>query len=123
MSFVDIGALTLCEIVGDFGFKYFANEGGILPFACGTTGYVGVIYFLIRSLQGSSVLLVNGAWDGISALIESFAAMLFLGEYFDNIYQYIGLLFIIIGLFFLRVPLIRKTKFRFPSFTNHAKTT
>lgn len=115
MSFIDIGTLTICEIVGDFGYQYFANGGGIVPFAVGTTGYIGVIYFLIKSLQGSTILLVNGAWDGISAIIESIAAFIILGERFDSIYQYIGLLFIIVGLFFLRIPLKRKKAFKFPS--------
>jgi hypothetical protein len=116
MSFVDIGALTLFEIAGDFGFQRFANGGGIIPFVFGTTGYIGVIYFLIKSLQGSTILLVNGAWDGISAIIESVAAMIILGERFNSIYQYLGLTFIIIGLFFLKIPLHRKKKFRFPKF-------
>ena len=46
MSYVDIVCISLSEIVGDFGFKEFANKGGIRPFAVGATGYVGVIYFL-----------------------------------------------------------------------------
>ena len=50
MSYVDIGALCLTEIIGDFGYKEFANKGGIKNFAVGTVGYVGVIYFLIKSL-------------------------------------------------------------------------
>jgi hypothetical protein len=61
MSYVDIGALCLAEIVGDFGFKAFANNGGIRNFATGSVGYLGVIFFLIKSLQGSTVLLVNAA--------------------------------------------------------------
>ena len=30
MSLVEIGTLTLCEIVGDFGYQQFANNGGLL---------------------------------------------------------------------------------------------
>jgi len=114
MSYQDIGTLALVEIIGDFGFKQFANNGGYISFATGVTGYIGVIYFLIRSLQGSQVLLVNAAWDGISAVIESFAAILFLGEYFTDPLQYVGIIMIIIGLFFLKIPVIRKSKFIFP---------
>jgi hypothetical protein len=116
MSLVSIGTLTLFEIIGDFGYKYFANNGGLLPFAIGTSGYIGVVYYLIKNLQGSTLLLVNGAWDGISAIVESIAAMIFLGEYFTSIFQYIGLIFIIIGLFLLRIPITKKTKFEFPKF-------
>jgi hypothetical protein len=42
MSYQDIGFLILTEIIGDFGYKKFADNGGITNFAVGTTGYVGV---------------------------------------------------------------------------------
>jgi multidrug transporter EmrE-like cation transporter len=73
--------------------------------AYGILGYVGVIYFLIASLKGSNVLMVNAAWDGISALIESAAAFVILGERFSDPNQYIGLGLIVSGLFFLKIPL------------------
>ena len=114
MSYQDLVPLILTEIVGDFGFKEFANKGGIKPFVVGLVGYVGVVYYLIRSLQGSKILLVNAAWDGLSALLESLAAIVFLGEYFDDPLQYIGVALIVIGLFFLRMPLKNPHKFHFP---------
>ena len=80
----------------------------------GTVGYIGVVYYLIRSLQGSKVLIVNAAWDGLSALIESISAMIFLGERFDDPLQYVGVSFIIAGLFFLRLPVMNESKFVFP---------
>jgi uncharacterized membrane protein len=46
MSYQDLIPLVLTEIVGDFGYKVFANQGGVIPFATGTIGYVGVVYFL-----------------------------------------------------------------------------
>lgn len=121
MSYYDITMCVLAEIVGDFGLKEFANNGGIKPFLFGITGYVGVIYTLIRALQGSSVLMVNAGWDGISALVESIAAYLILGERLDNLGQYLGIFFIIIGLFLLKIPLKRKSEFKFPSFFNTNK--
>jgi len=114
MSYQDLIPLIFTEIIGDFGFKKFANEGGIQNFAIGSVGYIGVIYYLIRCLQGSTILIVNVAWDGISALIESIAAMIFLGERFTDPLQYLGVVFIISGLFFLKLPIINKNKFIFP---------
>jgi multidrug transporter EmrE-like cation transporter len=114
MSYQDIAPLIITEIVGDFGFKQFANYGGFSYFTMGSLGYLGVIYYLIRSLQGSQLLLVNAAWDGLSALIESIAAILILGERFDDPIKYMGIVFILIGLFMLQVPLLRKEKFIFP---------
>ena len=116
MSYQDIGALIITEIVGDFGYKEFANHGGIKNFLVGTAGYIGVIYFLIRSLQGSQILLVNAVWDGLSALLESIAAFLILGERFDDPWKYFGIFLIILGLFFLRMPLVSPHKFVFPKF-------
>lgn len=115
MSYQDISLLILTEIIGDFGFQKFANNGGITPFAVGITGYIGVIYYLIRSLQGSQILLVNIVWDGLSALLETIAAMIILGEYFEDPWKYLGVALIIIGLFFLKVPLKREKPFKFPA--------
>lgn len=116
MSYYDIGLLCLTEIVGDFGFKEFANKGGLKNFLVGTTGYIGVVYSLIRSLQGSQVLLVNAAWDGLSALIESIAAIIVLGEKFNDPWKYFGIFLIVLGLFFLRMPVVSEHKFIFPKF-------
>jgi len=115
MSYFDLTALILTEIVGDFGYKEFADNGGIKNFLVGTTGYLGVIYFLIRSLQGSQVLLVNAAWDGLSALFESIAAMIVLGERFNDPWKYFGIVLIIIGLFFLKLPVVNEHKFILPN--------
>ena len=114
MSYQDLVPLILTEIVGDFGYKEFANKGGIKNFAIGTAGYVGVVYYLIRSLQGSQVLLVNAVWDGLSALIESIAAIVILGERFDDPWKYFGIFLIVLGLFFLKLPIINEHKFVFP---------
>ena len=115
MSLPEIVALSFVEIIGDFGFKQFSNHGGIIPFAVGAVGYIGVIGMLIVSLQNSSVMMVNGAWDGISGLLESAAAYIFLGERFHNPLQYLGLILIAVGLHFLRIPLSKKKAFVWPN--------
>jgi multidrug transporter EmrE-like cation transporter len=114
MSLVQILGLTLVEIVGDFGYKQFANHGGIWAFMVGTVGYIGVIVMLIISLQHSTVLMVNGAWDGISGLTESAAAYIFLGERFQHPYQYIGLVMIAFGLYLLKIPTTKTKPFVLP---------
>ena len=114
MSLIQIGILSLVEIVGDFGLKQYANHGGILSLITGIIGYMGVVCMLIISLQGSTILMVNGAWDGISTLFNSIAAYIFLGERFDDIWQYLGLGFIILGLYLLKIPLRKKTPFILP---------
>jgi multidrug transporter EmrE-like cation transporter len=116
MSLFQISILSAAEIVGDFGFKEFANKGGIKNFCVGVIGYLTVIPILIVALQNSSVLMVNGAWDGISALLESLAAYIFLGERFESFTQYLGLGLIIIGLALMKVPLQSTKEFVMPKF-------
>lgn len=95
-------ALAAIEILGDFALEKYANFGGNNFLTLGSLCYVGVVFFLIKSLQGSNILFVNAAWDGWSALIESAAAYIFLGQRFDHPMQYIGLFLIVSGLFFIK---------------------
>jgi multidrug transporter EmrE-like cation transporter len=114
MSLPQIFTLSCIEIVGDFALKQYANKGGLAPLLVGIGGYIGVVGMLIVSLQGSTVLMVNGAWDGISALLESIIAYLYLGERFENYLEYVGLAFIVIGLYLLKIPWSKKYPFHIP---------
>lgn len=107
MSVPEIIALSTIEIIGDFALKKFANEGGLQYLATGIVGYIGVVGMLIVSLRGSTILMVNGAWDGISTILESLAAYIILGERFEHFIQYIGLVFIVMGLYMLKIPWIK----------------
>jgi len=98
-----IGLVAISEIFTDFALKKYANEGGLSLLAYGIIGYAGVVFFLIQALKGSSVMMVNVAWDGISALIESIAAYVVLGERLTDPNQYIGIGLIVLGLFFLKI--------------------
>lgn len=118
MSLVDIGALSIVEIIGDFSLKEFANNGGTEYLITGIGGYIGVIYMLIRALQGSDILTVNNAWDAMSSIIESLAAFIFLGERPKSIRQFLGIVFIILGLLLMDLPTFRKTPFKWPN-SNH----
>lgn len=93
---------TLTEIIGDFGFKGFADTGSIKGFFQGLGGYVGVIFFLIRSFKSANVMYVNGMWDGISGILESVAAYIFLGDRL-NFTQYIGIGMVTVGLILLKL--------------------
>ena len=110
MSLVEIIGLSLVEIIGDFALKQYSNGGTIFHLGVGIIGYIGVVIMLIISLHGTTVLLVNAAWDGVSALIESAAAIIILGERFNHYSQYVGVIFIIFGLYLLKIPLTKKHK-------------
>jgi multidrug transporter EmrE-like cation transporter len=106
MSYLTVLGLCFTEIVGDFGYKEFANKGGIKNFLIGTVGYIGLICCLIISLQNSQILLVNAAWDALSTIIESIAAIIILKERFNDPWQYFGIILISVGLFFLKLPVL-----------------
>ena len=114
MSLSQIIILTLTEVIGDFGLKKYANGGGLLSLLVGIGGYIGVVISLIVALQGSTVLFVNGAWDAVSALVESILAYIILGERFHNYLQYLGLAFIIGGISLLKIPLNKTHPFHIP---------
>lgn len=95
-------SLALVEIMGDFALEKYANTGDIYAGVVGCVGYMGVVYFLVKSLEGSSILYVNGMWDGFSSLFESLAAFFVLGERFSRWEQYLGLALTIVGVGLLK---------------------
>jgi len=115
MSVYQLFGLSAIEIVGDFAFKRYANEGGIVPLIIGVVGYIGVMVMLVISLQDSTVLMVNGGWDGMSAILESICAYVFLGERFVNYLQYVGLMLIVGGLYLLKIPWKKTHAFHIPN--------
>ena len=118
MSYEDLLPLTFASMVGDTGFKYFANQGGYSNFLIGLSGYASVVYFLIRSLQGSSILIVNSAWNGLTEIIENLYAYFILGERLEATIQYVGVFLIAIGIFCLKIPWKRTKTFVFPSLSS-----
>lgn len=114
MSIPQIFALSTIEIIGDFSLKEYANGGDLRMLGLGVLGYIGVVIMLIINLQDSTVLLVNGAWDGVSTIVESIAAYVVLGERFNNYFQYVGLVVIVIGLYLLKIPWKKSHHFHIP---------
>ncbi len=105
MDLYQILSLSVVEIIGDVALKEYANDKGEIFLLIGILGYVGVVIFLILNLQGSTLLMVNNAWDGTSSLIGSLFAYFILGERFEHFSQYLGAFAIILGLFLLKIPL------------------
>jgi multidrug transporter EmrE-like cation transporter len=102
MSLLDISLMSLTEIIGDFGFKNVARTGSLTGWGSGLIGYVGVIFYLIKSLKVGNVTYVNGMWDGVSAILETAVAFFLFGERLNSMNQYLGLGLIIAGLFILK---------------------
>jgi len=102
-SFINIALLSVIEIYADFALRFYAQTDKLLYLLNGVLGYTGVLYFLIRSLRANNVLYVNGLWDGMSGLIESVAAYVILGDRLKNGQQYLGLLFVVVGIALMKL--------------------
>ena len=100
---MDVLALAAIEVVGDFNFRWYAQTDQLHFFWKGVAAYIGVIYFLIRSLKDNNVLYVNGLWDGLSGLIESLAAYYYLGDRLKNNQQYVGLIMTVAGVALMKM--------------------
>lgn len=106
-TFMNVIFLSIVEIYGDFELEKYAHTNKVEHLATGVAGYIGVVYFLIKSLQQSNILYVNLMWDGVSALVNTIAAMTILGERFESIEHTIGGVLIIAGLILIK---LKKTK-------------
>ncbi len=104
MSLLRVGILSTLEVFGDFMLKRYSTLGSLSSLGLGVLGYIGVVAALVWSFKTGNVLLVNGLWDGMSAVIESLAAYLILGDRLENPVQYAGLLFTVLGVFMLKYP-------------------
>jgi multidrug transporter EmrE-like cation transporter len=95
--------MSLFEVIGDFGFKGVARHPSLHSWTQGIFGYIGVIYYLIKSLRVGNVTYVNGMWDGISGILETAAAYFLFGEVLNTKWQYMGILLIAAGLMLLKM--------------------
>ena len=102
MSLLRVGILSVLEVFGDFMLKRYATLGSLSSLGLGVMGYIGVVAALIWSFHTGNVLIINGLWDGMSALIESLAAYFILGDRLESPSQYAGLMLIIVGVFLLK---------------------
>lgn len=96
-GFLYVLALSVVEIYGDFSLRFYAQTNNLMWLGHGILGYIGIIWFLVQSFQYKNVLYVNGMWDGLSGITESIASYVFIGDRLEKPSEYIGLVFIILG--------------------------
>ena len=102
IGFWYVVALSIVEVYGDFALRFFAQTNKTHWLFQGIAGYAAVIYLLIQSFKYKNVLYVNGIWDGVSGIFESVAAYVILGDRLEHTSQYIGLVFIILGVVLMK---------------------
>lgn len=102
MTLINVMGITVAQIFGDFGFKDFVLSRDNIGLFRGAIGYIGVVFFLLKSLATNNILWINGMWSGLTLIFESLAAFFLLGERFEHPWQYIALLFIVMGVIALK---------------------
>lgn len=99
----NVSLASAIEIFADFQLRWYATSNVLSHLWQGIAGYGGVIFFLIRALRSENVLYVNALWDGMSGLIESIAAYVILGDRLSSGQEYVGVLFIMVGVFLMHM--------------------
>lgn len=97
MTLINVMGITAAQIFGDFGFKDFVLSRDNIGLFRGAIGYIGVVFFLLKSLATNNILWINGMWSGSTLIFETAAAFFLLGERFEHPWQYVALLLIIVG--------------------------
>jgi multidrug transporter EmrE-like cation transporter len=57
----------------------------------GIIGYVGVVFFLIKSLMGGGLMYVSVLWEAMITILGSLVAYFYFNERFDHWVQYLGI--------------------------------
>lgn len=100
--------VSIIEYFGDANFKIFARENKIKGLLMGIFMYAVMIAVLIAIIKRTNITYMNGLWDGTSAVIETLLAYILLHETLSNKIQYLGLIFIIIGIIAMNYGAIPK---------------
>ncbi len=89
---------SLIEYFGDSSLKYYARTSELKYLFLGTNFYLVIVGMLVYILKYINVSYMNLAWDGSSAILETLLAFILMGERLNNTVQYLGGVFIIIGM-------------------------
>jgi multidrug transporter EmrE-like cation transporter len=101
--FGNVALVAASEIFANFHLRWFATGGGTPDLLQGVLGYGAVVYFLTQALRLENVLYVNALWDGLSAIFQSAAAVVFLGDRLKTGQEYVGMLFVFAGVFLMHM--------------------
>ena len=92
MTLLNICFMSVAEIFGNRNFQNYATSNKYKDLLLGILGYIGVMYFLIRSFGHGNMLWVSTMWEGMIVLLTTGFAYFYLGERFHHPVQYIGIL-------------------------------
>lgn len=90
--------LSLSQLLGDYStYTYIKTNENNKYLLLSLIGYIGVIYFSIKSLQTFKMVYVIGMWNGLSILLSTLVSYFILNEETPRA-QYAGLFIICVGM-------------------------
>lgn len=91
--------MSSAEIFGNSNFQQFAQSRQSRHFFMGLFGYIGVVFFLIKSFGHGNMLWVTSMWEGMIIIMSASYAYFYLGERFSHPVQYLGILLGLLAMF------------------------
>ena len=89
---------SIIEYFGDASFKLYTTTNSTKYLISGILFYIILILTLIQILSYANVMQMNIQWDALSVIIETALAYFLLKETLSGVTQYVGFIFIILGL-------------------------
>ena len=91
LPLINICLMSCAEIFGNAHFQKYSNSNRSKDCLLGILGYIGVIYFLIKSFGHGNMLWVSTIWQSMVILLSATFAYFYLGERFHHPVQYMGI--------------------------------
>lgn len=93
--------ISICELIGQSCLKYLhINSEEYHYFLYAVIFYGFVCFLLLQSYKYKGMGIINVLWSGISILVIIFASVMMFNEQI-TLYDKIGILFVIIGMFLI----------------------
>lgn len=91
MTVLNVCLMTGAEIFANMHLQRYASNKVLRNLVLGILGYIGVLFFLIRSFGHGNMLWVTTMWEGMIIIFGASFAYFYLGERFSHPIQYIGI--------------------------------
>ena len=93
MTFINVLAMTVCELLGNAHLKWFAENGRHHHLGVGVIAWLIVLFFLVQSLRQKSLLWTCIMWEAAIVIGGAIVAFVFFGEKLKHWIQWLGILF------------------------------
>ena len=92
MTILNVCLMSCAEIFANMHLQKFASNKVLRNLVLGILGYIGVLFFLVRSFGHGNMLWVTTMWEGMIIVMSATFAYFYLGERLNHVAQYIGIL-------------------------------